>query len=613
MAKSAKIQFLILALMITTLGTAQESGAGKIEGVVFLAGSRMPVAQARVVLGTLLSSQPPREVLTNKDGVFAFDRVPASALPYFVTVKREGYSQQDVRLRIEETNSLQADNVRSSLAGSVSPAIEIRPGTRVTAEFQLTTAGVLAGRISDHAGEATNVNVELIKVHDNSVFPSGTKSVTTDSDGKYRFDDVLPGEYFVRASLARFGPRYEAYGRISDTWQPDPLSATYYPGVSNRKQAAWVTVTPGSEFPAIDFLLARPSPLRITGRIENLLKFDLDSDPTLAEYRRMLVEYSRLRNGVTTNSQGFGIDAATSYSFYLAPKDQATGESSVIGPLPDYDNDAYRFELRHIPPGDYDLFVVFRPNTGNGYKWQPYVGRSVVKVTGSDIGNVAVRIERNAEMKGRIVHHDTVPGREPNRSGGKPTLTSVEPIPDVLRIDPSLQMRNFVETDGAFQIPGGVSPGRYRVSMMRYTLPAGVYLVKASLDGADVLGVPFTIEAGSKYELVLELRGDGGQLQGTVLDKDRRRIPNAAVVLVPPDNRRDDPAAYFSTTANARGEFTIEGIRPDSYTALAFPESVELDILRDASFVVPHLSRGRRVEMEKGKKVRTDLEPVSLP
>ena len=216
-------------------------------------------------------------------------------------------------------------------------------------------------------------------------------------------------------------------------------------------------------------------------------------------------------------------------------------------------------------------------------------------------------------MKGRIVRHDTVPGREPNRSGGKPTLTSVEPIPDVLHIDPSLQMRSFVETDGAFQIPGGVPPGRYRVSMMRYTLPAGAYLVKASLDGGDVLGVPFTIDAGSKYELVLELSGDGGQLQGTVLDKNRRRIPNAGVVLVPPDNRRDDPTAYIATTANARGEFTIEGIRPDSYTALAFSKSVELDSLRVASFVLPHLSAGRTVEVEKRKRLRTDLEAVSLP
>ena len=81
MAKSAKIRFLILVLMITTLGTAQESG-GKIEGVVLLAGSRMPLAQARVVLGTWLSSQPPLSFVTFPRGTISStsssDRTPAT-------------------------------------------------------------------------------------------------------------------------------------------------------------------------------------------------------------------------------------------------------------------------------------------------------------------------------------------------------------------------------------------------------------------------------------------------------------------------------------------------------------------------------------------------------
>jgi hypothetical protein len=127
-----------------------------------------------------------------------------------------------------------------------------------------------------------------------------------------------------------------------------------------------------------------------------------------------------------------------------------------------------------------------------------------------------------------------------------------------------------------------------------------------------VFGVPFTVDAGSKHELVLELRGDGGQLQGTVIDRARRKVPNVSVVLVPPDHRREDPAAYLSTTTDARGEFAIERIRPDSYTVLAFSKRVEFGELRNPAFIGRYVSSGRRLIVDKGKKVRAYLEPVPL-
>ena len=367
-----------------------------------------------------------------------------------------------------------------------------------------------------------------------------------------------------------------------------------------------MTVTPAAVFPAIDFLLVRPSPLRIIGRIVNPLKFDLDSDPTLAEYGHQ-------RNGVRRNPEGFGVDKATSYSFYLVSKDEAAGESSVIGPLPNYADGPYQFEIRHVPSGNYDVYVVFLPDTGDQYKWHAYVGRSVVSVKNSDAISADVHIERNADMTGQVVRHSSAPLRERNRSE-KPTLTSADPMPGgALRIDPRLQMLDFVDTNGAFRIPGGVPPGRYRVSMMRHTLPAGVYLDAARLNGANVLGVPFTIEGGSKNKLVLELRGDGGQVQGTVVDKDRRKVANAGVVLVPPDGGRDDSSAYRFAMTNAQGEFIIEGIRPGSYSALAFSRSAETVVLRNPSFIAPYLGDARRLELDKGKKARTDLQPITLP
>jgi len=97
-----------------------------------------------------------------------------------------------------------------------------------------------------------------------------------------------------------------------------------------------------------------------------------------------------------------------------------------------------------------------------------------------------------------------------------------------------------------------------------------------------------------------------------VIDRDRRKVPNVSVVLVPPDHRREDPTAYLSTTTDARGEFAIERIRPGGYTVLAFTKRVEFEELRNPAFIGRYVSSGRRLIVEKGKKVHADLEPIPL-
>ena len=139
-----------------------------------------------------------------------------------MTVEREGYRQQEIRFRTEGTNTPSDDNARST-SGSGSLTIEVKPGMRISAEFHLTTAGVIAGHISDPEGRlAPNVSVELVKVSGNSIVysPLPNKRASTDAEGKYRLDDVLPGEYFIEASQARFGPRYMNNGEAAMSGRP---------------------------------------------------------------------------------------------------------------------------------------------------------------------------------------------------------------------------------------------------------------------------------------------------------------------------------------------------------------------------------------------------------
>jgi hypothetical protein len=145
---------------------------------------------------------------------------------------------------------------------------------------------------------------------------------------------------------------------------------------------------------------------------------------------------------------------------------------------------------------------------------------------------------------------------------------------------------------------------------MEHTLPDGVYLESARMNGANVFGVPMIINAASNGPLELELRGDGGRFEGRVVDAEEGGVGGARVVLVPPADRMNDPMAYLSARTNGSGNFTIEGIRPGGYTAIAFGEGARPERWQDAAVLAPFMTRGLRLDIDSGDRVREDIEII---
>ena len=157
-------------------------------------------------------------------------------------------------------------------------------------------------------------------------------------------------------------------------------------------------------------------------------------------------------------------------------------------------------------------------------------------------------------------------------------------------------------------------PGAIGLSFQEWRLPAGVYLTTPPRWRALAFpGEPLTLVGASTNRVVMTLKGDGGSVQGTVSDRNRRGIPKAGIVLLSVDDRRDDPPSYRLTAANERGEFAIDGVRPDSYLLFAFDLPVDESALRNRAFVTPYLMLGRKLEVKKGEQVRVDLDAIVRP
>jgi hypothetical protein len=76
-----------------------------------------------------------------------------------------------------------------------------------------------------------------------------TNLARTDSQGRYRLENVPPGRYFITAGFLD--------------------SPSYYPGVRTPAEARSINVVAGSATTGIDFT-ARPNGVRLSGRISNL-------------------------------------------------------------------------------------------------------------------------------------------------------------------------------------------------------------------------------------------------------------------------------------------------------------------------------------------------------
>ncbi|HEX5000412.1 MAG TPA: carboxypeptidase regulatory-like domain-containing protein [Terriglobia bacterium] len=170
--------------------------------------------------------------------------------------------------------------------------------------------GVVTGRIRAADGQpAAGARVAAMEVSDPNVAVSGASllaSITeTDSDGRYRLDDLPPGRYYV------------VVGKLD--------TPTYYPGAKTVANARAVAVTAGATVAGIDFTASLP--LRVKGRVRGLDSAQLATAP-----RALLI-------GGTVST-----DTATGF---------VPGNRQISAPVaPDGS-----FEIRDVPPGAYTIVL----------------------------------------------------------------------------------------------------------------------------------------------------------------------------------------------------------------------------------------------------------------
>jgi len=532
------------------VGPLIPDSTGIVTGIVRRAGTGQPLADATVVVVTSIESidqAMTRATLTDSNGRFSVKGVVPGL--YIVVVQCEGY--------FSLSNQIPAP-VRATRDVGVNEGQQTDSGI-----FELTPGATITGRVVGPDGKpltASPVQALRASYIRNRLAFTPVKIGATDDLGEYRLYWLPPGQYYIRAQY-RSNSAEERYDHV------------YFPGISEEDAAPHLTVNAGAELGGIDLRVpVKPvTGFRVSGQI--------------------------LRS--TQDQSGTRVD-----SVYVVPRDRrvvlASDDSDLFQNVA-ADNSSGRFEIRNVPPGEYNLYPVVRESDGDL--------RTVavpVDVVNKDTNQLTAPLAQAVDIRGRV----TLDGNKPRDRFAKDsillTALEVQPVTGVqsaFPINPDPETGEFV----ASHLP----PGRYVLQLASDFRPYDVYVEDVKNGETSVLDAGFTIGSDSKDPLEVTLKSQGGAISGVVLDPSRLRPAlYATVVLVPEGARRQNLAFQQQTVTGSGGSFTFRGLTPGDYKVFSWA-SVTSGAWGNPAFLEKFEDRGVVVHVAAG--IERNVQVVVIP
>ncbi|HEX6803305.1 MAG TPA: carboxypeptidase-like regulatory domain-containing protein [Terriglobales bacterium] len=244
-----------------------------------------------------------------------------------------------------------------------------------------------------------------------------------------------------------------------------------------------------------------------------------------------------------------------------------------------------------------------------------------VELTGIPAGQYTLALHAGASPGDRekqiSVSNDTQVDAEDASSSpvisGIVRLDTGEPLPQFTAI----RFSNHAEGDigarinakGKFELDAGQSSfqsGFYDVTIAG----PGTFLVKnISATGARVLGRQIEIQGGNPVRLVVTVSEARGRIDGIAL-RDGKPAPGVMIVLVPPEFEHNS-SLVRRDQSDSDGTFSLFNVLPGKYTVVAIENGWKLQWLKP-EVMQPYLKRGQPVEVTVGARTRisVDVQPL---
>lgn len=520
---------------------------GSISGRIIVLGesSPVPVRRARV---TLDGGAERQATDTDTDGRYRFAGLGPGS--YLVTAEKPGYV------------TLQAGASKPFIRPAPIP---LKQAESLTVNLALPRGAALEGRLLTGTSEAAlpaTVAAVRVTATVQGRRPTVVAQATTDDLGRFRIHSLPAGAYYLEASV---DPSAASSAPASPGQRAQGPARTYYPGTTNVSDAQAVRVATGEDRSGLDFDLQQVPMSSLRIRVLDAA----GNAPAVAGCRVQAV------GGPVGVVRGMSVPSRPNVCLYPA-----------------------------VPPGEYWMMGAARSAQGGPAEFAV----SRVTVSGEDIGEIVLRVERGAEIAGTVESDSGEAGPAPGRVRVVTHAMAFDlPSPDARTATPQNFAAVQVSADGRFVMASVFGPTVFRLA----GLPAGWALSAVWLDDRDVTDVAADVTAAEKPRRLRMIVTDRtARLHGTVTTADGRPVPPDTRVLVfASDERRWDPPSRFVFVAipGADGRFSLDGVLPGSYVVTTL-DDLEDDSRHDAAVLRGLSGTGTRIALAAGDDVAVALK-----
>ena len=547
-------------LMLILLGAsapaqmpAKPAPSAAIEGTVTRDPDGQPVKKALIeLIGENQAEAGDYTAVTGADGLFRIENVIPGR--YHLFAERSGLLDADKQRGRNEGRTL------TLAAGQEVKDIQIR----------LLAAAVIRGRVTDEDGDPLpNAEVTALR----QTFVAGHKhweqagAERTNDLGEYRIANLPAGNIFLSVSPPPdFKTLIESAGasvhEASAPEKPAPptYQTTYYPGTTDRSQAAAITLHPADDFPA-DFSLTPSPSVMIRGSVVNL------PPHTAASIMLQSRDFSLMLNGAEIHKDG-------------------------------------SFVIRDVSPGNYTILASVEGSS------VPMTARQSLQVGSANVDGLRLSPQPGATVHGRLRFESKNPVRfDPER-----IFLTLQMVDAAEENETAPVFReNFsnithVAADGSFQWTD-VPAGNYYVHLMGDGAADGDWYMKSVLSGGREVNDSGIAVNGGDVVLDLVASANGGMAEGVAVNSKGEPFANAIVVAVPEQRLRGRIDHFRKTVSDQTGRFSLRGLRPGDYTVYAW-ESVEGEAYFNPEFLRNFEGQGSALHVSEGEHKSLELHVI---
>ena len=570
----------LVALTLALASQAQAGGRSLEEGRAGGAGQTQTVSPQ-----TFGARQPPRDAAAEKKGTGVIRgritntegrplrrvqvRLSGEAIPEGRTASTNGLGKFEIRELPAGRFNLNATRAGylpmafgQTRIGEPGRPIELAD-TQIleNSDIVLPKTAIISGRVLDEAGEplagATVLTMQMKYFNGKRRLLPVRGNAITDDTGQFRLSGLEPGEYYVQASSR-------------ETWEADTpdkqmmgFLPTFYPSNPTQTEAQRVRLRVGQEVPGIDVALLPGKVGKISGTAFNSL-----GQPLAGENVSMSFE---IRGENFMSMQG--------------------GQSAKVNP-------DGTFTFRNIAPAEYHLNVRVPATADRGAE----AGKAIVSVVGGDVEGVNIVTSAAGTVTGRL----TIDGGATFPTALTRLFVRAAPVDRDTAITGlgAVADNGRVKEDGSFELKQVIGSNRLTVG----TLPDGWAIKSIDHNGRDLTTQPFDTQGTTFDGVAVALTNRFPVLTGSLRDDKGNGVVAGTVIMFPEEGSLwiEDLRTVRTARAAQSGVFTIKGIRPGEYLAVAVP-TVQNNQWNDPEFLESLRAQAQRISLREGETKQLEL------